>query len=218
MAKYMLISNRKFTSPMHEQLGYAKSKDIDKLRTFGVKQALFPSCRAIEDALDIADFLAPGDHVYVYNLAGVAASHAKVLDVLTAYHKRGVSLHIVDISYNDELVCKYKGIYTSTTPDFRILSNYLHGFMRIQATRDSRKTSDSHRGRGKPRMRYADVPDEVKKLISRYVMDAEKKYPLLALEKDIRRTGYTIGRSRLYRYIDFLRDQKGLPPKRRGRY
>lgn len=216
--KYMFISARRYTSPLHVQLSYAKNLDLDRGCIFGSKQPLYSSCRAIEDALDIADFLLPGDHVYVYNLAGIAVSHKKVSDVITAFHRRGISLHIVDISYNDVMECKHEGIYTSVTDDFRILTNYLREFARIQAKRDSRKASDSHRGRGKPRMLYADVPDDVKKLISRYVMDTEKKYSLLALEADIRRTGYTIGRSRLYRYIDALRAQRGLTPKRRGRY
>lgn len=213
METYMFISGRRHAPPVAEQIEYAKSKRLDGRHVFGAKQALYRSCRNLNAALQYEDFLQPLDHVYVYDLACIGSSHASILEALDAYHKKHVCLHIVDISYEDLIVQTDRG-YRSETGHYDLLSKYLRAFQRLGRTRAYQKAEASYKGRGRPGVPYSQVPADVQALIEKYVNLPKSKYGITSLKRDIRSTAYKIGQERLYKYINQLREEKGLPPRR----
>lgn len=222
MAKYMFISNRKNAPSVAEQVEYAREMlRLDNQHIFGAKQALYRSCQSLSSALEIEGFLAPLDKVYVLDIMCIGTSHNSIYETLNAYHKASVCLHVVDISYADQLVRSERG-YKSENNDYKLLTKYIEAHQRLRRMyilkqEDKRNARDarSKDHRGRPRVPFEKVPSDVQALINKYVMTSSSEdYSLKQLRADLRKVRYAIGQERLYRYIWYLRNRKGLDPRR----
>ena len=210
MAKYRYISGRRHAPRIEKQEELAKELGIKKACRIGKEQALYPSCPSLLAVLDNKDFLEAGDHMYVADLMCISTKHESILNTLTAYHNRGIILHIFDISYVDDAQLP-KDKQSPKSSQYDLLRKYLESFRRMR--RSQSKTAPSHNAlRGRKAEHLDDLPLDLRKIIDKYCKDAS--YSKKQMLYDIRKLGYRMGTGKIYRLIGENRDLKGLSPRK----
>ena len=130
MPTYMFFRELQNTVSIKKQEEYADQHGIPKYQRLGQNQYGRETCTDIIELINRP--LIAGDELIVYNLFTIGTNRPRIYEVLQAYHKAQIQLHILDINYFDKVQI---GLPLKTENDhFKLYSSILKVFMNAFAS------------------------------------------------------------------------------------
>ena len=204
MPTYMFFRELQNTVSIKKQEEYADQHGIPKYQRLGQNQYGRETCTDIIELINRP--LLAGDELIVYNLFTIGTNRPRIHEVLQAYHKAQIQLHILDINYFDKVQI---GLPLKSENDhFKLYSSILKVFMNesIRQNQIHTKAGAKHSEPGRPKKEWSTIPPKVREIIIHH--DANLySYPMKKAISDIEKTGYSVSPVIFKRLLKQYREQ-----------
>ena len=189
MPTYMFFRELQNTVSIKKQEEYADQHGIPKYQRLGQNQYGRETCTDVIELINRP--LIAGDELIIYNLFTIGTNRPRIYEVLQAYHKAQIQLHILDINYFDKVQI---GLPLKSENDhFKLYSSILKVFINenIRQNQIHSKTISKTGEPGRPKKDWSTIPPKVREIIIHH--DANLySYPMKAALADIEKTGYSV--------------------------
>lgn len=204
MAKYMFFKELKCTASLKKQIEYADQLGIPQHLRLGQGQDRRESCTDILGVINRP--VKAGDELIVYNLFIAGINYSRMYEVLQAFHKAQIQLHIIDADYFDRIQIGLP--LRSESSDYRNVSSFLRVLINENKRQNQIRvqTPEKTSAPGRPRKDWASVPKFVREIVIRH--DANLySYSISKALNDISQTGYYISEPIFKRLLKEYRTQ-----------
>lgn len=204
MSTYMFFKELQNTASIKKQEEYADHHEIPKYQRLGQNQYGRETCTDVLELINRP--LVAGDELIVYNLFTIGLNRLRIYEVVQAYHKAQIQLHILDINYFDKVQI---GLPLKSENDhFKLYSSILKVFINesIRQNQIHTNADATTRKPGRPKKDWFTIPPKVKEIIIHH--DANLYcYPMKKAISDIEKIGYSVSPVIFKRLLKQYREQ-----------